>query len=181
MTENDHSSNHNSIRGSGSVSTLSSEESAVLVNDLKSSLEIARNEINSLKAQMAVSQSSTRYGRDSIGPVVRKPKKTTEEKAQVGEIRNVLKGIMIEYIFPREKFQSNDNLYFLGDGSMGKFIMGKINPPLTTPIAKQNYWEGAWLIVKELLQEHRQSIAASLKKRFLKGTTVVFEYHFRIH
>ena len=179
MTENDHASNHNSIGTSGSVSTLSSEESTV-VNDLKSSLEIARNEINSLKAQMAVSQSSTRYGRDSIGPVVRKRKKTTEEKAQVGEIRNVLKGIMIEYIFPREKFQSNDNLYFLGDGSMGKFIMGKINPPLTTPIAKQNYWEGAWLIVKELLQEHRQSIAASLKKRFLKGTTIVFEYRIRI-
>jgi len=31
------------------------------------------------------------------------------------------------------------------------------------------YWQGAWFIVKELFQEHRQAVAASLKKKFLKG------------
>jgi len=92
--------------------------------------------------------------------------KTKEEKAQVGELCNVLKGIMNEHIFPREKFQSMENLCTLGPNSLGHFIMSKVNPALTHP---STYWSGAWFVVKELFQEHRQAVAASLKKKFLKG------------
>ena len=46
-----------------------------------------------------------------------------------------------------------------------------MNPVLENP---EKYWEGAWFVAKELFQEHRQSIAASLKKKFLKGMITVY-------
>jgi len=160
---------HDSSPNSGdapTVSTLGAEEATLAA--LEQALQDAKDEINSLKAQMNVSGRTNRLGNDSIGAVVRKRVKTTEEKLQVGEIRKTLKVIMIQHIFPREKFQSNMNLYFHETrGSLGKFIMGKIDPPVAN---FQEYWEGAWLVAKELFQEHRQSVAANLKKKFLKGT-----------
>jgi len=157
------SNHHDEIN---SVSTMGTAESRAAIEELEKALLAARNEIDLLKSQANVTRNTTRLGKDSFGAMVRKRSKTREEKAQVGEIRNVLKGIMIEHIFPREKFQSVDNLYHLGKDSMGAFIMGKMNPVLDNP---QEYWEGAWFVAKELFQEHRQSIAASLKKKFLKG------------
>jgi len=148
------------------VSTFGSEDSTVTA--LEKALRDAKDEINLLKAQMNVSGRTNRLGNDSVGAMVRKRVKTKEEKLQVGEIRKTLKVIMIQHIFPREKFQSNMNLYFLENrGSLGNFIMGKIEPPV---VNYQKYWEGAWLVAKELFQEHRQSVSANLKKKFLKGT-----------
>ena len=110
--------------GPASVSTIGTGKSTAIA-DLERALQEARNEIDFLKSQMNVTRNTTRLGKDSFGAMVRKRSKTREEKDQVREIRNVLKGIMIEHIFPREKFQSNDNLYFLGPGTMGTFMMGK--------------------------------------------------------
>jgi len=164
----------NSSTNSGdsqTVSTLGSDETTLAA--LEQALQDAKDEINLLKAQMNVSGRTNRLGNDSVGAVVRKRVKTKEEKLQVGEIRKTLKVIMIQHIFPREKFQSNMNLYFLETrGCLGKFIMGKIDPPIAN---YQEYWEGAWLVAKELFQEHRQSVAANLKKKFLKGTLNIID------
>jgi len=149
---------------SGSINSSITAESSI--EELTRLLTQARNEINQLKKQITVSSSVSRHGKDSSSAMVRKQKKTKEEKAQVGELRNVLKGIMNEHVFPREKFQSMENLCTLGTNSLGRFIMGKMNPALTNA---STYWSGAWFVVKELFQEHRQVIAASLKKKFLKG------------
>ena len=149
----------------GSVNSSITEEVA-RVEELERLLKQARNEIIVLKNQITGSSSVARHGTDTFSAMVRKRRKTKEEKAQVGELRNVLKGIMNEHVFPREKFQSMENLCILGTHSLGHFIMGKMNPPLTN---RAEYWQGAWFIVKELFQEHRQAVAASLKKKFLKG------------
>jgi predicted RNase H-like nuclease (RuvC/YqgF family) len=114
-------SNHN---GPASVSTLSTGESTAIA-DLERALQESRNEIDFLKSQMNATRNTTRLGKDSFGAMVRKRSKTREEKDQVREIRNVLKGIMIEHIFPREKFQSNDNLYFWDMDQWVHLLWGK--------------------------------------------------------
>jgi len=160
------SQSHASVsEDAGSVNSSITEEAA-RVDELEQLLTQARNEINLLKNQITVSSSVTRHGNDTFSAMVRKRKKAKEEKAQVEELRNVLKGIMNEHIFPRVKFQLMENLCTLGTNSLGHFIMGKMNPPLNNP---NEYWQGVWFIVKELFQEHRQAVAASLKKKFLKG------------
>jgi len=157
---------HTSVsKDAGSVNSSITAKSA-RVEELERLLTQARDEINLLKNQITVSSSVTRHGNNTFSAMVRKRKKPKEEKTQVGELRNVLKGIMNEHVFPREKFQSMENLCTLGTNSLGHFIMGKMNPPLNNP---NEYWQGAWFIVKELFQEHRQAVAASLKKNFLKG------------
>ena len=90
---------------------------------------------------MNVSGRTNCLGNDSVSTVVRKRVKTKEEKLQVQEICKILKVIMIQHIFPSEKFQSDMNLYFLETrGCLGKFIVGKIDPPI---VNYQEYWEGA--------------------------------------
>ena len=106
----------------GSVNSSITEEAA-RVDELERLLKQARNEIVVLKNQITGSSSVARHGTDTFSAMVRKRKKTKEEKAQVGELRNVLKGIMNEHVFPREKFQSMENLCILGTHSLGHFIM----------------------------------------------------------
>jgi len=111
----------------GSVNSSITTESA-RVEELERLLTQDRNEINLSNNQITVSSSVTRHGNDTFSAMVRKRKKTKQEKAQVGELRNVLKGIMNKQA--KGEVPVDGKPVYSGNKLTGSFYYGQNEPTL---------------------------------------------------